>query len=279
MNWILFILSIVTSFFIFLCFFNARNIRVRSLIKRIENYADNFSIGKEKYSKTSQIKLFLDGRGFVKVFGVRIESTSGLFVLRIILSVTALVVFPILGFFTGKNFFILAFFLSLILFLLPAEILKSKIKIISRKILNELPETLDILSSLIKAGLNLDQAANYYSSNYKGEIGKLFKTAQINIYEGKSRKDAYFEIAELSFCNEFKTIIKIIIQSDLVGNPINTVLKDLSRTIRRNQRDQIKIKAERLESSLMLIIFVFMFIPMMFLFLLPVIPQLKMIFN
>jgi len=100
----------------------------------------------------------------------------------------------------------------------------------------------------------------------------------IKIYEGQRKKDAYNCIAKLSFCNEFRTIIKIIIQADSIGNPINIVLKELSRAIRNNQRDQLKIRSEKLENSLMLIIFVFMFIPMMVLFLLPIIPQLKMIF-
>jgi len=48
--------------------------------------------------------------------------------------------------------------------------------------------------------------------------------------------------------------------------------------MRTNQRDLLKIRSERLESNLVLVIFIFMFIPMIFLFLLPVLPQLKMFF-
>jgi len=95
---------------------------------------------------------------------------------------------------------------------------------------------------------------------------------------GYGKKEAYYNIARLSFCNDFKTVIKILIQSDIVGNPIKDVLKDLSRVIRNNQRDLIKMKAERLESNLVIVIFIFIFIPMLLLFLLPVFPQLKMLF-
>lgn len=279
MNWILFILSLMISSFIFFCFFNSRNIHTKSLMKRIENYAENITNKKSKDSRLSIIKLFLEERGSLQILGMRIKSLEGLLVFRTILALSALIIFTLFGFFIGNNFLLLALSISLIMFFLPSEILKSRIKRVSKNILNEIPESLDILSSLIKAGLNLDQAMNYYSNNYRGEISKLFKIAQIKLYEGKSRKNAYLGIAKLSFCNEFKTIIKIIVQSDTIGNPINKVLKGLSKTIRENQRDQIKIRAERLESSLMLIIFIFMFIPMMLLFLLPVIPQLKMIFN
>jgi len=279
MNWILLILSLTISLFIFFCFFNSRNIHTRSLLKRIENYAENITNKKSKDGRSSTLKLFLEERGSLRILGMRIKSLEGLLIFRTILALNGLIIFILFGFFIGNNFLLLAASISLIMFFLPSEILKSKIKRDSKNILNEIPESLDILSSLIKAGLNLDQAINYYSNNYKGEISQLFKIAKIKLYEGKSRKNAYLGIAKLSFCNEFKTIIKIIVQSDTIGNPINKVLKELSKTIRENQRDQIKIRAERLESSLMLVIFIFMFIPMMLLFLLPVIPQLKMIFN
>ena len=134
------------------------------------------------------------------------------------------------------------------------------------------------MSSLIKAGLNLDESINYISTNYKGEVSKLFAIAQLRVLEGISKKEAYHKIAKLSFCNDFKTIIKILIQSEMIGNPIKDVLKGLSKAMRDNQRDQLKMRAEKLEGNLILIIFIFMFIPMIFLFLLPVLPQLKMLF-
>lgn len=279
MNWMLIILSLAVSLFIFFCFFNSRNIHTRSLLKRIENYAENITNKKNKDSRSVIIKLFLEERGSLRILGIKIKSLEGLLIFRATLSISILIASLLFGFFTGNNFLMLAVSISLIMFFLPSEILKSRINRVSKNILNEIPESLDILSSLIKAGLNLDQGIHYYSNNYRGEISKLFKIAQIKLYEGESRKSAYLKIAKLSSCNEFKTIIKIIVQSDTIGNPINKVLEELSKTIRENQRDQIKIRAERLESSLMLIIFIFMFIPMMLLFLLPVIPQLKMIFN
>jgi Flp pilus assembly protein TadB len=279
MNWILLVLSSLVSIFIFFCFFNSRNVRAKSLIKRIENYTSNFIAKKNSSQKLYAIKLFLKERGSSRIFGVKIKTPEGLIIFRAMLSISSAIAVLALGFFISKNLLVLSVSTSLVLFFLPQEILNSRIKNTGKRILNEIPDFLDIISSLIKAGVNLDQAANYYSDNYKGEISQLFKILRAKIYGGKDRKTSYLEIARLSFCNEFNSIIKIIIQSDLIGNPINKVLKGLSKTIRENQRDQIKIKVEKLESSLILIIFIFMFIPMMILFLLPVIPQLKIIFN
>jgi Flp pilus assembly protein TadB len=279
MNWVLLILSFLVSIFIFFCFFNSGHIKTKSLVKRIENYTSNIINKKEISRRLNKIHLFLEERGSTKIFGVNIKSLEGLFIFRVMLSLSSAIILLAFGFFINKNFLILSLLISLVLFFLPLEILNSRVKNIGKRVLNEIPDFLDIISSLIRAGLNLDLAINYYSNNYKGEISQLLKILRAKIYGGKDRKTSYLEIARLSFSNEFNSIIKIIIQSDLIGNPVNTVLKGLSKTIRENQRDQIKIKAEKLESSMILIIFIFMFIPMMVLFLLPVVPQLKIIFD
>jgi len=272
------LISLLISVFVFLFFFNSRQIHIKSLMRKIENYTINITSKNNKNTEQLRHKFFLKERKIIKILGIRIETVEGLFVFKLFLSVSSLIFIIIFGFFIGNNFILFAVLISFLLFFVPSEIFKGKIRRISENILREIPDTLDILSSLIRAGLNLDDAVNYFSNNYKGEVSQLFKMASIKIYEGQRRKDAYNCIARLSFCSEFRTIIKIIIQADSIGNPVNIVLKDLSKAIRNNQRDQIKMKAERLESSLMLIIFVFMFIPMMILFLLPIIPQLKMIF-
>jgi len=278
MSLMIILLSILISVFIFLFFFNSRQLHAKSLIKRIENYTCNITVKNKRNTGYLKHKFFLEERNLINILGVRIKTIEGLFVFRFFLSLSFLIFIIIVGFFSGNNFLLAAVLIAFLLFFVPSEIFKSRIKSISKNILREIPDVLDILSSLIKAGLNLDEAISYYSNNYKGEVSRLFKLVLIKIYEGQRKKDAYNCIAKLSFCNEFRTIIKIIIQADSIGNPINIVLKELSRAIRNNQRDQLKIRSEKLENSLMLIIFVFMFIPMMVLFLLPIIPQLKMIF-
>jgi pilus assembly protein TadC len=98
------------------------------------------------------------------------------------------------------------------------------------------------------------------------------------VFEGLSRDEAFNYIGRISLCNEFKSFIKVIYQAEIMGNPVVKVLKDMSRTYRNNQRDFLKMRAERLESNLIVVIFVFIFLPMLAVFLLPVIPQLKFLF-
>ncbi len=255
---------------------NYRNSRL--IFKRIETRTGNIFKKLKKTKLSEDLKILFNEQEGIRVLGFKIKSIEGLFLLRIFLSISFLIFFIVLGFLLGKNFILYSFIAAIVIYFLILEIIKSQIKLKSKKVLDELPDIVDVLSALIEAGLNLNEALNYISDNYKGEITKLFKLARIKIFEGYNKKDAYYLIARLSFCNDFKTLIKILIQAEMIGNPINKVLKGISKDIRSNQRDLLKIRSERLESNLVIVIFIFMFIPMIFLFLLPVLPQLKMFF-
>ncbi len=278
MNYIIIILSILISVFVLLFIVNFNSSNSRFVLEKIENRASRFLDKGNILNKSKDINLMFEENKALSIFGVKIKSVEGLFLFRLILSLSFLIFFNIFGILFDKNFILFSIIGAFIFYFLPIEIIKGKINLIKKKISNELPEILDILSSLIKAGLNLDESINYISTNYKGEVSKLFAIAQLRVLEGISKKEAYHRIAKLSFCNDFKTIIKILIQSEMIGNPIKDVLKGLSKAMRDNQRDQLKMRAEKLEGNLILIIFIFMFIPMIFLFLLPVLPQLKMLF-
>jgi tight adherence protein C len=279
MNLLIIPTAVLISVFTFLLSINISNRGSKLIFEKIETRTRNI-FKKIKRTKLSEdLKVLFEEQKGIRVLGFRIKSLEGLFLLRIFLSISLLIVFIVLGFLLGKNFILYSFIVAIIIYFLILEIIKSQIKLKSKKILHELPDIVDVLSSLIEAGLNLNEALNYISDNYKGEISKLFKLARIKIFEGNTKRDAYYLIARLSFCNDFKTLIKILIQAEMIGNPINKVLKGISKDIRANQRDLLKIQSEKLETNLVIVIFVFMFIPMIFLFLLPVLPQLKMFFQ
>jgi tight adherence protein C len=277
-NFLIVLVSVLISVFIFLFLIKFSYKDTRLIIGAIESRTENIV---KKYSRNKlneDLKLLFKEQNGVKVFCFKIKSLEGLFLLRIILSLSFFIFILIIGFFLKKNFVWHSLITAIVIYFIPSEVIRGKINSKSKKIQNELPDIIDILSSLIKAGLSLGEALSYISENYKCEIGKLLRLAQVKIFEGCSKIDAYHMVAKLSFCNDFKTVIKILMQAEIIGNPISNVLKDMSKVIRNNQRDLMKIKSERLESNLVIIIFIFMFIPTVILFLLPVIPQLKLLF-
>jgi len=190
------------------------------------------------------LDLLFESQGTIKVIGIRISSIEGLKYLRLILAFSSAIIFIFSGFLYGKNFILYSLISAVIFYILPVEVIKNKIAIIRKRILGELPDIVDMLSSLIKAGLTLDEAIAYISGNYTSETSKLFRILHIKVLEGYSKSEAFNIIGRLSFCSEFKNLIKVLSQSEIIGNPIKDILRDLARVMRENQRDFLKMKAE-----------------------------------
>jgi len=275
--WVMFI-AILISVFIFIILVSFGRKDSQLIINTAETKTGKFFKKISKNKENEDLKILFEEQNGTRVLIFNIKSLEGLFLLRIILSLSFFLSVIISGFLLDRSLILYSFIGAVIIFFIPLEAVKGKISLKSKKVQNELPDIIDIISSLIKAGLSLGEALNYISENYDCEISKLFKLAKIKIIEGHNKIDAYYMVAKLSFCNDFKSLIKIIMQAESIGNPISKVLKDMSNVIRSNQRDLLKIQSERMESNLILIIFVFIFIPTIFLFLLPVIPQLNLLF-
>ena len=269
--------ALISIFTVILFTMNGRS-ELAFLLGKLEERKSSFFKVNRNTKFIEDMRFLIEQRGSIKFFGMNFRSPESLLLFRIIFALSFAVILILSGFMIGKNFIILSIALGLILFFLPIEVIKNRQLVYSRKVLRELPDIIDIISSLTKAGLTLEESITYISNNYKGEISNLFKLYKIKLLEGYSKKEAYHTVAGLSFCNEFKSIMKIFLQSEEMGNPIKDVLKDLSRVIRDNQRDLLKMKAEKLENNLIIVIFVFIFIPMITIFLIPVIPQLKILF-
>ena len=224
------------------------------------------------------IELFLKMQNGLRIFGIRIKTAGDFYSLRIVLSVSMFLVFILLGFLFDKNFYYFSAAAAPVFYFLCLAVLKGRIASRSAKILRELPDVIDLMASLVSAGLTLDESVHYISRNLKGSIGDLFGIYREKILEGKSRTEAFDIIGRISFCTEFRSFIKVLHQSEIIGNPVKDILLDLSRVYRNNQRDFLKMRAERMESNLIVVIFIFIFIPMLMIFLLPAIPQLKLLF-
>ena len=185
--------------------------------------------------------LYLHEERKFNFFGFAVNSIEDFLLIKVFLLITSVLLINIIAVIIHKNFLLISLLVGIILFFLPSEILKNKIRLKSRQVLEELPDFIDILYSLINAGLTLEESISYISKECKGQIRDLFKIAKIKMFEGMSRADAYYYVCKISFCDDFQRIIKILTQADVIGNPVKDILKELSNDLRDNQRDLLKI--------------------------------------
>ncbi|MDD5659753.1 MAG: type II secretion system F family protein [Actinomycetota bacterium] len=272
------LLALLTALLVFIIIFYFRRNDFESFLFNKIFINKLKSTGKSKARGISEIEFYMENCGNIKIFGFKIDSREKLLILKIFFSFIAFILINVASIVFKKNYIVISIIGALIFFLLPSELLRSRLNSKRNKVLAELPDFIDILFSLINAGLNLDESIKYFMENYNGEIRNLLKSFRIKQMEGFSKKEAYEYIGRISFCEEFNRVVKVLSQSEIIGNPIKNVLRSFSIEIRNNQKDQLKIKAEKLENNLILIIFIFIFIPVMLVFLVPVFPQIRLLF-
>ena len=108
--------------------------------------------------------------------------------------------------------------------LAPTFILKQKIKGHQNAIRAQLPDTLDLLSVCMEAGLSFDASLLKVSERMEGplidELVTVFKQIQL----GKSRNDALKALSDSTDVDELKTFVSAVIQANTLGIPITNVL-------------------------------------------------------
>lgn len=223
----------------------------------------------------TDFEILLEQQGFLKMFFIKVRSFEEFMLLRISIFTVVLLAVLGLGVFTLRNTLVYAIAAALLCYFIPPLLVKRMINLKSRAVLGNLPDVIDLMASLLKAGLTLDEVISYIANNYINPVSRLFRIYRLRLLSGSSRAEAFDAAGRMSYCTEFKSFIKIIYQAEITGHPVSDILKDLSRVYRNNQRDFLKIQAEKLESNLIIVIFVFIFVPMLFILMVPVLPQLK----
>jgi Flp pilus assembly protein TadB len=279
MKTLMIITSMLASGLVFAAMVSAEKGSIKAAISRAGFFQRNRFIKNDKKNLKSYFALYLDEATSLNFFGFPVKGIEDFILMKVFLFFVSIILINITGILLYKNFLLISIITGSILYFLPSEVLKNKIRAKSRQVNEELPDFIDILYSLINAGLALDEALSYISRECRGQISDLFKLAKVKMFEGMGRADSYYHIGRISFCDDFQRIIKIIVQADIVGNPIKDILKDLSKDFRESQRDALKMKAEKLEGNLIIVIFIFIFIPVLVLFMMPIIPQIKLLFN
>ena len=139
---------------------------------------------------------------------------------------------------------------SMLSALSPTLVLNAKIKKHQDAIRAQLPDTLDLLSVCMEAGLSFDASLLKVSERMEGPLIDELVTVFRQIQLGKSRNDALKTLSDSTDVSELKTFISAVIQANTLGNPITNVLAAQSEQLRIAKREQIKEKAAKVPSKM-----------------------------
>lgn len=139
---------------------------------------------------------------------------------------------------------------SMLSALSPTLVLNAKIKKHQDAIRAQLPDTLDLLSVCMEAGLSFDASLLKVSERMEGPLIDELVTVFRQIQLGKSRNDALKSLSDSTDVSELKTFISAVIQANTLGIPITNVLAAQSEQLRIAKREQIKEKAAKVPSKM-----------------------------
>lgn len=145
--------------------------------------------------------------------------------------------------------------------------LTSRVKNRKESILLELPETMDVLTVSVEAGLGLDAAIVRQYAKKKSVVLTELNNAIREVQMGVPRRTALKEMAERCDVKELTAFITALLQADQLGVPIKNVLEVQAERLRIERKQMIQAKAAKAPIKIMLPTVAFIF-PVIFIVLL-----------
>ena len=137
--------------------------------------------------------------------------------------------------------------------------LARKIEIRKKKILKDLPYTLDLITVSVEAGSSFDGAIARVVSSIKGELCDEFAKSLKEIRMGIQRKVALKSMSERCDVKELTTLVTSLIQADDLGVSLARVLRIESSNLRERRKQAAREAAMKAPIKMLfpLIFFIF----------------------
>lgn len=145
--------------------------------------------------------------------------------------------------------------------------LARRIRIRQEKMQMQFPSFLDLLSVCVEAGLGFDQAIQYITGEYEGELSEEFKIVSRDISLGSTRKDALNNLQTRCKIDQLKTFTAAIVQADEMGISLKNILTTQATNVRIAHKQKVEEESQKLPVKILLPMVIFIF-PIIFIVLL-----------
>jgi tight adherence protein C len=146
---------------------------------------------------------------------------------------------------SGFTTIVVAALTTFVGFLAPDSLVSSKAEDRQKEILNSLSDTLDLLTISVEAGLSLNAAIAQVVHNVPGTLSQEFARMLQEIQLGVSRSEAFRHLAERTDVEELNAFALAMIQADVFGVSISSVLRTQAQQLRIKRRQRAEAKAQQ----------------------------------
>jgi tight adherence protein C len=148
-------------------------------------------------------------------------------------------------------------------FRLPDFFLSRRISRRQKEVQRAMPDTLDLLTICVEAGLGFDGAIGRVVEKRNDALSGEFGRALTEMRMGRSRREALRSLVERTDVQDVNTFVSAIVQSEQLGVPISRVLHSQADQMRVRRRQRAEEAAHKAPIK-MLFPMVFLIFPAMF---------------
>ncbi|MHB8516410.1 MAG: type II secretion system F family protein [Dehalococcoidia bacterium] len=130
-------------------------------------------------------------------------------------------------------------------FLAPMMLLRRRAKNRQMAFWKALPDSLDLLTTCVEAGLSLDFAFQRVAERQRGPVGFEFSRMLREKALGQTRKEALSAMAARIDLPDVSVFVNSVIQAETLGTSIGQVLRTQSRQMRMRRRQRAEQVARR----------------------------------
>ena len=139
-----------------------------------------------------------------------------------------------------------------VFFWLPDVLLRNAGEHRQEKLLNALPDAMDMLTVCVEAGLGFDGALGRVATNLEGPMAQESARVMQEMQFGKSRSDALRALADRTDVPELKSFVSAMIQAGELGISVGVVLREQAAEMRIRRRQRAEEKAQKLPVKILL---------------------------
>lgn len=108
-----------------------------------------------------------------------------------------------------------------------------------------LADALDMLTVCVEAGQGFDAATLHVARTVPGPIGGELARVLSEVQIGKSRAEAFADLAERAHVPQVRNFVSALVQADRMGVPIASVLREQTRHMRLTRRQKAEEAAQK----------------------------------
>ncbi|GAA3604154.1 type II secretion system F family protein [Agrococcus terreus] len=134
---------------------------------------------------------------------------------------------------------------GVVVYFLPELLLVSRGQERDQKIQKELADTLDQMMIAVEAGLGFDSAMSRAAANGTGALAEELTRTLQDMRMGRSRREAFEDLAERSQVADLRRFVRAILQADAYGISVSDVLRTQASEMRLKRRQTAEAKAQQ----------------------------------